>query len=306
MRVLVAGATGVIGRQVLPLLRDAGHEAIGLSHSRGRAATIEAAGVPLVTADALDRDAVDAAVAEAQPDAVVNVLTAIPPRINPRKIATQFALTNRLRTEGTRNLIDAAPGARIVSESIAFAYEPVGDDVKHEDAPLWRDPPAQYAEALRAVKDLERQTTAAAGIVLRFGQLYGPGSSFAADGSIAQDVRKRQFPLLRGRSATFSFIHARDAATAIVAALGHEGAGTFNIVDDEPVPLGEWLPFYAGLLGAKPPMTVPRWLGRVVGGGFGVAFLGELRGAANARAKEQLGWTPSHPSWREGFRAELA
>ncbi|MGE5292434.1 MAG: NAD-dependent epimerase/dehydratase family protein [Micromonosporaceae bacterium] len=303
MRVLVAGATGVIGRQLMPLLTAVGHEVTGLSRSPGNDRQGQ-----WVTADALDRTGLEKAVREAAPDAVVNLLTAIPGAIDPRHLAGDFALTNRLRTEGTRNLLDAAlaVGAqRIIAEGLAYAYDPSGDAVKNEDAPLWRRPPKQFRPVLDALKDLEGQTAAADGLVLRFGHLYGPGSAYASDGAFIRQIRAGKFPVAGKGTAVFSFTHAHDAATAIAAALDRGGSGVLNVVDDTPAPLHEWLPAVAKLAGGPQPKRVPAALARMAAGGWGVAFLTELRGADNARARLRLDWRPRFASWREGFAVEF-
>lgn len=195
--------------------------------------------------------------------------------------------------------------AHSVAQSIAFAYDPAGSAVKNEDAPLWRDPPRQFAPVVAAVAELEQLTRQAGGTVLRFGHLYGPGSSYAADGAVIRMIRTGKMPIVGTGASVFSFIHARDAATAVEAALRGPAPGVFNIVDDEPTPAHTWLPELAAMLGAPAPRRVPTALARLAVGGFGVAYLTALRGASNARARDQLRWKPRYPSWREGFRAEL-
>lgn len=308
MRVLVAGATGVIGGRLVPLLTAAGHEVAGLSRSRDRTAAIEAAGARVVVADALDRAALERAVRDAAPDAVVNLLTAIPAALDPRRLARDFAVTDRLRTEGTRNLVDAARAAgagRIVAEGLAYAYQPDAG-LADEDAPLWtRNTPRQFASALAALMELESVTTAAGGLVLRFGHLYGPGSAYAADGSFTAQVRAGKVPIVGGGNAVFSFVHAADAASAIVVALDRDVTGALNIVDDTPTPVRTWLPAVAAMLGARAPRRAPVALARLAVGGWGVAFMNELRGADNARARLRLDWRPRHASWADGLAAEL-
>lgn len=308
MRVLVAGATGVIGDQLVPLLTAAGHEVVGLARSRDRADGLRRAGAELVVADALDRAAVTRAVREAAPEAVVNMLTAIPPALDPRRLARDFALTNRLRTEGTRNLLDAARevGARrVISQGLAYIYDPDGTGNADEDALVWRDPPKQFAPVLAALMELERRTVDAGGLVLRFGHLYGPGSMLAHDGSLVQQVRAGKMPLGGGGGATFSFVHAHDAASAVLAALDKEVTGALNVVDDDPAPMSVWLPELARILGAPVPKPAPAFLVRLAVGGWGVAYMTRLRGADNARARLSLDWRPRYASWREGFATEL-
>ena len=207
MKVLVAGASGVIGRPLLPLLESAGHEVVGLAR------TVRPGPTRMLAVDALDRDAVAAAVREVAPDAVVNVLTAIPARLNPRRMSTEFALTNRLRTEGTRNLVDAARAVgvrRLIAEGLAYAYDPAGAGLADEDEPLWRRPPAGFASALAALEELEATTTAVGGTVLRMGHLYGPGTMFAADGSFVADIRAGKVPIVGNGGSVFSFVHVDD------------------------------------------------------------------------------------------------
>ncbi|HEX5594565.1 MAG TPA: NAD(P)-dependent oxidoreductase [Micromonosporaceae bacterium] len=308
MRVLVAGATGVIGRQLVPLLAASGHDVIGLARSRARAAVVEQTGAEVVVADALDRSAVARVVRDAAPDAVVHALTAIPAEINPKRLAQDFALTNRLRTEGTRNLLDAAAESgvkRVITQGLAYAYDPAGDGAANEDVPFWQDPPKQFAPVLAALQELEQLTAQANGLVLRFGHLYGPGSIYDSEGSFVRQVRAGKVPLVGKGTATFSFTHAHDAASAVVAALDKNVTGALNVVDDEPAPMSEWLPFLAQVLNAKAPKGAPAALAKLAVGGWGVAFMTQLRGADNARARMSLDWRPRYGSWREGFTAEL-
>jgi nucleoside-diphosphate-sugar epimerase len=305
MRVFVAGATGVIGRALVPMLLASGHEVIGLARTPERAAALESLGAEAVVADALDRDALVRAVAEARPDAVVQQLTAIPENLNPRTFSRAFEQTNRLRTEGTRYLVEGAQRAgasRFVAQSIAFAYEPEGGPAKAEDAPLWEDPPASFAPVVAAVRDLEGQTLAADGTVLRYGHFYGPGTLYGPGGATEQMVRKRRFPVVGDGGGVFSFVTVDDAARATQLALERDVRGVVNVVDDEPAPVREWLPAYAEAIGAKPPRRVPAWLARPLAGEFGVLWLTAMRGADNSRAGSELGWQPDPASWRDGFR----
>lgn len=304
MRVLVAGASGVIGRQLVPMLEAAGHDVVGIARS---AHTGD--GAEIFAVDALDRDALARVVDAVAPDAIVNMLTAIPAQIDPKRLTRDFAMTNRLRTEGTRNLLDAAERSgvrRVVGQGLAYAYDPHGAGPADEDTPLWLDPPKPFAPVLAALKELERATLEAQGTVLRFGHLYGPGTSYAADGSFVRQVHDRRVPLVGGGTATFSFTHTHDAATAVLAALESGHPGVFNIVDDHPAPMSEWLPFLASEIGAPQPRRAPAFLARMAVGSWGVAFMTQLRGASNARAKRILGWQPMYPSWRTGFAAELS
>jgi nucleoside-diphosphate-sugar epimerase len=304
MRVLVAGATGVIGRVLLPKLIAAGHEVTGTTRSAERAQDIRAMGAEPVVCDALDSEMIRQAVSGARPEAVIHELTSLPARLDPRKYRTQLAATNRLRREGTRNLVDAAQAAgagRILAQSIAFAYEPSGDWVKDEDAPLAIGAPAPMDEAIGAVAELERLVLGAGGIVLRYGFFYGPGTSFAPDGYTAEMVARRRFPIIGSGEGRWSFIHIDDAAGATVAALERGRAGVYNIVDDEPAAVRDWLPVYAAALGAKAPVRLPAWLGRIFGGRVAVGGMTTQRGASNAKARRELGWAPAHASWRDGF-----
>jgi nucleoside-diphosphate-sugar epimerase len=299
MKVLVAGANGAIGRSLLPLLESAGHEVFGFSRSGSP---------PILAVDALDRVAVSAMMREIAPHAVVNMLTAIPARLHPRRMAAEFALTNRLRTEGTRNLLDAARDSgvrRLIGQGLAYAYEPSGTGIANEDEPLWRCPPRQFAPVLTALRELEASTTQAGGTVLRLGHLYGPGTMFASDGSFTADVRAGKVPLVGGGASVFSFIHVDDVATAVLAALDREIRGVLNVVDDDPTPIREWLPRMAELLHAPLPRRVPTVLARLAAGAWGVAYLAALRGADNARARLALDWRPRHRSWRGRLAHEL-
>ncbi|MFC9636372.1 NAD-dependent epimerase/dehydratase family protein [Streptomyces mirabilis] len=304
MRVLVAGASGVIGSRLVPLLTAVGHDVVALARSPRRTAALEAAGADVTVADALDRDPLLAAVRQAAPDAVVNLLTAIPSDVNPRRLAKDFALTNRLRTEGTRNLMEAARVAgvrRIVAQGLAYGYQP-GAGLANEDAPLWHSAtPRQFAPVLAALISLEEQTVTVGGTVLRFGHLYGPGSAYAADGAFTAQVRAGKVPLVGGGNAVFSFTHADDAASAIVAALDRVAVGVLNVVDDEPASLHTWLPEFAARIGAPAPKDAPAALARLAVGGWGVAFMNRLRGADNARARLALNWRPGYTSWRDGL-----
>jgi len=300
MRVAVAGATGVLGRAAMPALRAAGHEVRGFARSPGDAEDV-------VALDLLDREGVVALAREWRPEAIVHLATAIPKEAGRGNVAAQFAATNRLRTEGTEILIDAAGaagGARLIAQSIAFVNVS-GEGPAGEDVPLRDDPADPLSAAAAPIAELERLTLGAGGAVLRFGQLYGPGTMFAADGGFGRLAARGRMPILHrhGHSSTFSFVHADDAATAIVAVLATGATGVFNVVDDEPATVDEWLPVFAAARGGPRPRRLPAWVARPMAGAYGIAFMTDLRGASNARAKAELGWTPSIPSWREGFTA---
>lgn len=299
MRVFLAGATGAIGSALTPLLLDSGHEVIGLTRSEQRAARLRDLGAEAVVGDALDADAVTQAVLRSQPEAVIHQLTAIPSRLDPRKAAEALAPTNRLRREGTRNLIAAARAAaasRIVAQSIAFVYSPVGDWIKDEEAAL--SVHSRAGGVVEAVLSLERQVLEAGGIVLRFGYFYGPGTQLDTEGQYGELIRRRRLPIVGSGEGRWSFIHVQDAASATLAALERGASGVYNVVDDEPARASEWIPAVAEAMGAKPPRRVPLWAARLFGGGAAVAAMTTQRGASNAKAKRELGWSPSRPSWR--------
>ena len=301
MRVLLAGATGVIGRQAIPILTAAGHQVTGLARAPARLTDAE-----VVAADALDATAVAGAVRWAAPDVIVHMLTAIPDPVDPRHLARDMALTNRLRTQGTANLLAAAGGARVIAQGVAYAYDPAGSPVKDEDAPLWHHPPSQFAPVVAAADEQERRVTAAGGLVLRLGHLYGPGSSYAPDGGLARRLRGGRLPLIGDGASMFSFIHAHDAATAILAAVDHPAAsGVLNVVDDQPTLVHDWLPEMAAMLGGPAPRHVPAWLAWLFVGGWGVAYMTGLAGASNAHACQQLDWKPTYSGWRDGLAADL-
>jgi nucleoside-diphosphate-sugar epimerase len=254
MRILLAGATGVIGRRAVPVLAAAGHQVVGLARTPARLPDAE-----VLAADALDRPAVAKAVSAAASEVIVHMLTAIPDPVDPRHLARDMAPTNRLRTEGTANLLAAAGGGRVIAQGVAYAYDPAGSPVKDEDAPLWRNPPPQFAPVVAAVRNMERRVTAAGGLVLRLGHLYGPGSSFDPDGGgLTRRLHAGRLPLIGDGASLFSFIHAHDVATAILAAVEHPAArGALNVVDDQPTLVHDWLPEMAARLGAPTPGTSP-------------------------------------------------
>lgn len=303
MRVVVAGATGVLGRRLVPLLSSVGHSVTALARRPGGVVD-GAADVRAV--DLLDADAVRRVVVEAAPEAVIHVATAIPAALNPRRMRRDFSQTNRLRIEGTANLIDAAGragGARVVSQGLAYVYEP-GDGLANEDAEWWRRPPGQWRSSLEALRRLERQTVRADGLVLRLGHLYGPGTAFDVNGSVTGQIRSGGFPLVGDGGSVFSFTHTHDAATAFVSALTRRVSGALNVVDDDPAPVSRWLPEAAGFLGAPMPKRFAVTLARMAVGGWGVAYMTRLRGADNARARLALNWRPRHTSWRDGLAYE--
>jgi nucleoside-diphosphate-sugar epimerase len=305
MRVFVAGATGVIGRALLPQLTAAGHEPIAMTRSPEKAGALREHGIEACVCDAYDAERLARVVAEARADQIVHLLTDLPEEINMRRFEQETASTGRLRREGTRNLIAAARAAgveRIVGESIAFAYASEGDRVKDESAPLAVTTLPSVAEPLA---ELERQLLEVGGIVLRYGQLYGPGSSFTKDGSWARNLRRRRLPIVGEGAGVFSFVHVEDAASATVAALEQRGPAIYNVVDDEPAEIREWISAYTRAVGAPAPWRVPAWVGRLAAGQVAVDMMNELRGASNARIKRELGWRPKYASWRQGFEQAL-
>ncbi len=308
MRVFVAGATGAIGKQLVPRLVAAGHEVHGMTRSESKQAMLHELGAVPVVADALDRDQVAEAVRRARPDVIVHQLTAIGP-VDTRHMERSFAATNRLRTEGTDHLLSAGRAVgvrRFVAQSHIAAYARTGAAVKSEEDPLDPSPARQLRANLEAMRHLETAVLGAGwteGLVLRYGWFYGPGTSMAPGEEQFELVRKRKFPLVGDGGAVWSFIHVADAAEATVAAVEHGSRGVYNVVDDEPAPVAEWLPALAQALGAKKPMRVPRFVGRLFAGEAGVVMMTELRGASNAKAKRELAWRPAHPSWRQGLAA---
>lgn len=293
MRVFVAGATGAIGRPLLPRLVAAGHEVTGMTRSEERAAGVREAGARAVVCDVFDEQALGTAMAEAAPEVVVHQLTALPDRFDFRD-DDLYTATNRLRGEGTRILLGAAAAAgarRMVAQSISFVSDSPG--------------PGKFGEAMSTVLDMELAVTGSSeleGLVLRYGFFYGPGTAYGEEGSTTADVRKRRFPVIGRGEGVFSFIHVDDAADATVAAVERGAPGVYDVVDDAPAPMRDWLPAFAEAVGAKKPLRVPVWLARLVAGKQAVGFLTRMEGASNAKARAELGWQPRWASWREGFR----
>jgi 2-alkyl-3-oxoalkanoate reductase len=302
MRVFLAGASGAIGRRLVPQLVDAGHEVIGTYVSAGHDRRIRDLGAEPVALDVLDAPAVRRAVLEAHPDAIIHEATALASMRWSRSLDRSFALTNRIRTEGTAALLAAAREAgvgRFVAQSFAsYRYAREGGWVKTEDDPLDPAPPQAARMTNAAMAHLDEAVTAAGGIALRYGGFYGAG-----DDGMAKMVRKRQYPIVGDGTGVTSWIHLDDAAAATVLALGHDGPAIYHVVDDEPAPMREWLPVFADVLGAKRPRRVPSWLAGLIAGGAMTAMATQSRGADNAKAKKELGWTLRYPSWRQGFAA---
>jgi nucleoside-diphosphate-sugar epimerase len=308
MKVFVAGGTGVIGRSLLPSLLGHGHEVTALTRSPEGANFIRQLGAEPVVCDVFDRRKLGESVIHAEPEVVIHQLTAIPKRLNPRRIRKELARTNRLRTEGTQILVEAAQAAgarRFIAQSIAFAYAPEGEALATEEERLYLDAPASFVEIIQAVDSLEKTVLKASGIegfLLRFGYFYGPGTTYAGDGTFAADVRRRRVPIVGEGTGVFSFIHVEDAAAATVAALAAREPGIYNIVDDEPVPFREWLPGYATILQAPAPYRIPRFIGALVAGPYAIYLMIQQRGVSNQKARTRLSWHPQHKNWREGFK----
>lgn len=312
MRIFVAGATGVIGRRLVPLLVPNGHTVIGTTRTPSKVDALRAAGASPIVLDALDRDAVVESIVRAEPDVVVHQLTALAGFTDFRRFDEGFAVTNRLRTEGTDNLLAGMRKLdirRVVAQSFAgWPHARIGGPVKTEDDPLDRDPPEPLRRTLEAIRYLERAVLGTDGIegtVLRYGGIYGPDTSLGESGVQLEAVRRRRFPIVAGGTGVTSFIHIDDAAAATLVAIERGKPGLYNIVDDDPAPVAEWLPVLAGAVGAKPPRHVPAWVARLLVGEHGVLMMRDVRGASNAKAKRDLGWEPAYPSWREGFRSGL-
>lgn len=311
MRVFVAGATGAIGKELLPRLLAAGHEVHGMTRSESKRTMLAKLGAVPVVADGLDREQVARAITTAQPDVIIHELTAIPPSLDLRHFDQAFALTNRLRTEGTDHLLSAARAAgvaRFLAQSYcAWPYARAGGPVKSEEDPLDPSPPPTMRQSLAALRHLEAAVLGAQfteGIVLRYGGFYGPGTSLARGAPQVEMVRRRKFPIIGGGGGVWSFIHVADAADATVRAVERGSGGVYNVADDDPAPVSEWLPALARELGARRPLRVPRLLGRLLAGEAAVVMMTEIRGASNAKAKRELSWQPAHPTWRRGFLAD--
>jgi nucleoside-diphosphate-sugar epimerase len=307
MKIFLAGATGAIGQALVPLLTSHGHTVTGTTRTPAKAELLRALGAEPAVVDGLDRDGVRAAVAAARPDAIIHQMTALGGDLDLRRFARSFAPTNRLRTQGTDHLLEAARESgvgRFVAQSYAaWPYARVGGPVKTEDDPLDPDPPEQVRDTLDAIERLEAAVTGAGGIALRYGGFYGPHTGLAPGGDQWEAIRARKIPVIGDGGGVFSFAHVEDAASATLAALELGAPGrVYNVCDDDPAPVREWLPEIAAAIGAPPPRHLPRWTGRLVGAHV-VTMMCEIRGASNERAKRELAWQPRWPSWREGIPA---
>ena len=311
MRVMVAGATGAMGKQLVPRLVAAGHEVHGMTRRESNQAMLRELGAEPVVADALYPEQVAEAVGRAEPDVIVHQLTALG-GVGMRSLKRGAALTNRLRTEGTDHLLMAGHAVgvqRFVAQSNFASNARTGGPVKSEEDPLDPAPPGKLREGLGAIRHLEEAVLDARwteGIVLRYGGFYGPGTNMAPGGDMYEMIRKRWFPLVGDGGGIWSFIHIADAAEATVAAVEHGTRGVYNIVDDDPARVAEWLPHLTHMLNGKKPRRMPRFIVRLAAGEAGIVMMTEARGASNAKAKRELSWTPAHPSWRQGFAAAWA
>ena len=306
MRVFVTGATGALGRHLVPGLVAAGHEVTATTRTPGKIAQLREAGAEPVVVDGLDRGAVIAAVRAAAPEVIVHEMTALADMRSFRNPDKLFAVTNELRTRGTDNLLAAAARAgarRVIAQGYAGPGpdKPAGARLKTEEDPLdWR-PIRSAARAMAAIRYVDRTVPLEApeGIVLRYGGFYGPGTG----DFVVEMARKRRLPVIGGGTGVWSFIEITDAAAATLAAVDRGAPGVYNVVDDDPAPVAEWLPYLAKVVGAKPPLRVPAWLGRLLAGEFVVGQMTSSRGSSNEKARKELGWEPRYASWREGFRA---
>ncbi len=308
MRVFVAGASGAVGRRLVPMLIADGHDVTATTHGAAKLDMLRDMGANPVVMDGLDAISVGEAVARAEPDVIVHEMTALAGTPNTKHFDRWFAVTNQLRTRGTDNLL-AAASASGVERFVAQSYTNWNNTRKAgppntEDDPLDPDPPKEQSQTLAAIRFLERAVLSAPldGIVLRYGNLYGPGASE----SLVEMVKQRKMPIVGNGSGVWSWLHVDDAAAATVIAVECGPNGIYNIVDDDPAPLSEWLPYLAQAVGAKPPMRVPTWIGRLFAGEVGVSMTTRIRGSSNTKAKRELGWQPEWSTWRDGFRDGLS
>ncbi len=309
MKIFLAGATGAVGKRLVPVLVASGHHVVATTRSVEKAKSLRSAGAEAVGVDGLDRDVVITAVKAARPDVIVHQMTALTGMRSLKRFDDEFALTNRLRTEGTEYLLEAARAAGtkkpIVQSYAGWPSIREGSYVKTEDDPFDPTPPKTMSRTLDAIRRLESLVAAASdinGIILRYGSFYGPGTSITPGGEIIEAVRQRKFPIVGDGGGVWSFVHIDDVADATLAAIERGMPGVYNIVDDEPAEVSEWLPELAQAIGAKPPRHVPAWLGRLIIGEAGISMMTRIRGASNAKAKQGLAWHPTYATWRDGFR----
>ena len=312
MKVFVAGGGGAIGKPLIAQLVQRGYEVVAMARWRMSGDRLRGLGADVVIADALDRPSVIRAMLQARPEIIIHQLTALSQMKNLRNFDREFALTNRLRTQGTDHLLEAARQAgvrRIIAQSYGnWNYQRSGSALKTEDDPFDPHPPVNQKQSLAAIRHLEAavlKEDGIEGIALRYGNFYGPGNGISEGGEIAAQVRKRRLPIIGDGGGVWSFVHIDDAAAAAVAAIERGDPGVYNIADDTPAPVADWLPELARALGAKPPRHIPVWLGRLAAGEVTVSMMTQIRGTSNAKAKRELGWTPRYPSYRDGFRHGL-
>jgi nucleoside-diphosphate-sugar epimerase len=311
MRIFLAGASGVIGRRLVPRLVEAGHHVSALTRFPEKTDALKRMGAGPVVCDVLDAESLRDRVVAARPEVVVQHLSNLPQDLNPRNTKRAYAANDRVRGQGSANLVAAAEAAgarRYLAQNVSFLYRPIGPPVLTEDAPLWTDAPEPFGRSVRLHVEMEGRiinNQRMEGLVLRFGFWYGPGTTFAHDGYTARQVRRRRYPIVGDGGGMAQFIHVHDVAEATVAALDHGAPGAYNVTDDHPAPMREWLPQYAWTIGAPPPRRIPAWLARLIGGEFLAMQATAARGASNQKAKHELDWKPTFASWQEGFRAAL-
>jgi nucleoside-diphosphate-sugar epimerase len=308
MKILVAGATGAIGKRLVPMLVRAGHSVTGTTQHADKMMSIQAAGATPLLLDALNKDDVLSAVQKSRPEIIIHQLTAIPANLDLRHLDRGFEVTNRLRTDGTDHLLAASRAAgvrRFIAQSYYAWYARTGDWIKTENDPLISDGRSGAPQTMAATIHVESTVLgekAIEGFVLRYGSFYGPETSLAPGAWLFEEIRNRRVPIVGGGSGYWSFIHIDDAAAATLAAVSATTPGLYNVTDDEPAPVSVWLPYLAEVLGAKPPRRVSKWIARLAIGEYGVGVMTELRGASNRKAKSELPWTLKWPTWREGFK----
>ncbi len=312
MKVFVAGATGAVGRKLVPALVKQGHEVVGMTRSPEKEDVVREMGAEPAIANGLDATAVRLAIEGAEPEAIIHQMTALANAKSLRRFDKDFAGANELRTTGLDNLLEAARAVgtkRFIAQSYGnWNYERSGSELKTEEDPLDPNPPANQTKTLEAIRYLEDAVTGAEdleGIAMRYGNFYGPGTGFATDGDLVEMVRKRKLPVVGDGAGVWSFAHVHDVAAITAAALKRGKRGIYNACDDAPSPVAEWLPGLAEAVGARQPRHVPTWVARLATGEVGVSMMTRIRGASNAKAKRELDWAPIYPSWREGFRSGL-
>ncbi|MDP8956732.1 MAG: NAD(P)-dependent oxidoreductase [Actinomycetota bacterium] len=312
MRIFLAGGTGVVGRPLVPRLVEEGHLVTAITRRPERISRLQAQGADAVVCDVLDARRLTEIVRAAAPDVVIQHLTDLPPDLNPRNLKKAYERNDKVRGEGSRNLVDAAEAAgagRFIAQNVCFLYAPVtSPGVVDENAPLWTDAREPFGATIRLHAEMERRITENPkfdGLVLRFGFWYGPGTSFAPDGYTAEQVRRRRYPIVGRGTGMQSFVHMDDVVETTVLALERGDPGVYNVSDDDPAPMHQWLAAYAAALGAPEPRRVPAWLARLVVGPFITGQSLHMPGASNEKAKRGLEWKPKYASWREGFRVAL-